>query len=82
MEVFFTIRHYYLCEKKFDTFQADTMQQIRIIKPGASIAASGFKPQWCNACEGPLDVIVARSTTGKDKEGRRVEKMVRNDGEK
>jgi hypothetical protein len=42
IEVFFAIRHYYLRDKKFDTFQAG-IQQIKIIKPGASIAAFGFK---------------------------------------
>jgi hypothetical protein len=41
------------------------MQQIKIIKPGASITASGFKQR--HAREGLLDVIIARSTTGKDK---------------
>jgi hypothetical protein len=65
------IRHYYLRDKKFDTFQAGTIQQIKIVKPGASIAASGFK--WRNAREGPSDVIVAGSTTEKDKEGRSLE---------
>jgi hypothetical protein len=42
VEVYFMIRHFYMCEKKFDTFQAD-IQQIKIVKPGASIATSGFK---------------------------------------
>ncbi|KAJ8597223.1 hypothetical protein M405DRAFT_586448 [Rhizopogon salebrosus TDB-379] len=54
VEMFFSIRHYYLRDKKFDTFQAD-MQQIKIIKPGASIASSGFKRR--NARDGPLDVM-------------------------
>jgi hypothetical protein len=54
VEVFFAIRHCYLRDKKFDTFQAD-MQQIRIIRPGGSITTSGFKRR--NAREGPLDVI-------------------------
>ncbi|KAJ8581728.1 hypothetical protein M405DRAFT_846853 [Rhizopogon salebrosus TDB-379] len=41
--------------------QAD-IQQIKIVKPGASISASGFKR--CNTREGLLDVIIAASTTG------------------
>jgi hypothetical protein len=41
VEVFFAIRHYYLRDKKLDTFQAG-IQRIKIIKPGASIAASGL----------------------------------------
>jgi hypothetical protein len=54
VEMFFSIRHYYLQDKKFDTFQAD-MQQINIIKPGASIASSGFKRRsvrWTVGCRG------------------------------
>ncbi|KAJ8585277.1 hypothetical protein M405DRAFT_911902 [Rhizopogon salebrosus TDB-379] len=42
VDVYFTIRHFYMREKKFDTFQAD-IQQIKIVKPGASIMTSGFK---------------------------------------
>ncbi|KAJ8586566.1 hypothetical protein M405DRAFT_843781 [Rhizopogon salebrosus TDB-379] len=37
VEVYFTIRHFYMREEKFDTFQAD-IQQIKSVKPGASIA--------------------------------------------
>jgi hypothetical protein len=77
-EVFFAIRHYCLRNKMFDIFQAN-MQQIGIVKPGASIAASGFKH---DAREGLLDVIISRSTTGKDKEGGMAEKRVRCDGGK
>jgi hypothetical protein len=79
VEVFFPVKHYYLRDKMFDTFQAD-IQQIKIIKPRASIATSGFKR--CNAREGPLNVIIAGSTTGKDKEGGMVVKRARSDGEK
>jgi hypothetical protein len=43
------------------------IQQIKIVKPGGSIASSGFK--WRNAREGPLDAINSIST-GKYKEGR------------
>jgi hypothetical protein len=64
VEVFFVIRHYYLRDKKFDKFQADSIQQIKIIESGASIAASVLK--WRNAHEGLLDVIIAGTTTGKD----------------
>jgi hypothetical protein len=42
VEVSFVIRHYYLRDKKFITDQAD-IQQIKIVKPGNSIAMSGFK---------------------------------------
>jgi hypothetical protein len=54
VEVYFGMRHYYLRNKKFDTFQAE-MQQIRIVKPESSIAASGFKRR--HARKGQLDVI-------------------------
>jgi hypothetical protein len=37
VEVFFTMRHYYLRDKKFNTFQGE-IQQIKIVKPGGSIA--------------------------------------------
>jgi hypothetical protein len=42
VEAYFTIRHFYMREKKFDIFRAD-IQQIKIVKLGASIATSGFK---------------------------------------
>jgi hypothetical protein len=66
VEAVFAIRHYYLRGKKFDPYQAD-IQQIKVIEPGASIAASGFK--WRNAREGPSGVMIGASTVGKDKEG-------------
>ncbi|KAJ8594194.1 hypothetical protein M405DRAFT_838688 [Rhizopogon salebrosus TDB-379] len=47
VEVFFAIKHYYMRDKKFDTFQAD-IQQIQIVK-----LVSWFKRP--NAREGPLD---------------------------
>jgi hypothetical protein len=78
VEVYFTIRHFYMREKKFDTFQAD-IQQIKIVKPGASIATLGFKRG--NARDGPLE-IVNTAGTGKDKEERRSDKRARADGEK
>jgi hypothetical protein len=53
--VFFAVKHYYLRDKKLDAFQVD-IQQVNIIKPGASIAASGFKRR--NAHDRPLDVMV------------------------
>jgi hypothetical protein len=71
VEVYFTIRHFYMREKKFDTFQAD-IQQIKIVKPGASITTSGFKPR--NARDGPLEIIKTAGTIGKDKEERRSDK--------
>ncbi|KAJ8594899.1 hypothetical protein M405DRAFT_808250 [Rhizopogon salebrosus TDB-379] len=58
------MRHYYLRDKKFDTFQAE-IQQIRIVKPGSSIATSGFERR--NAREGSLDVIKVGLTNGGDK---------------
>jgi hypothetical protein len=70
VEVYFTIRHFYMCKKKFDTFQAD-IQQIEIVKPGASITTSRFKQ--CNAQDGPLEIVKMAGTTGNDKEGRRSE---------
>jgi hypothetical protein len=79
VEVFFTMRHYYLRDKKFDTFQAE-IQQIKIIKPGGSISTSGIKRR--NAREGPWDVMKISSTTGKDKEEGRTEKRVRSEGAK
>jgi hypothetical protein len=71
VEAVFVIRYYYLRGKKFDTFQAD-IQQIKIIEPGTSIAASGFKRR--NAREGPSGVMIGASTVGKDKEGGRAVK--------
>ncbi|KAJ8580132.1 hypothetical protein M405DRAFT_891514 [Rhizopogon salebrosus TDB-379] len=68
VEAVFAIRHYYLRGKKFDPYQAD-IQQIKVIEPGASIAASGFKRR--NAREGPSGVMIGASTVGKDKEGGR-----------
>ncbi|KAJ8579718.1 hypothetical protein M405DRAFT_939048 [Rhizopogon salebrosus TDB-379] len=79
VEVYFTIRHFYMREKKFDTFQAD-IQQIKIVKPGASITTSGFKPR--NARDGPLEIIKTAGTIGKDKEERRSNKRARTDGDK
>jgi hypothetical protein len=79
VEVFFTMRHYYLRDKKFDTFQGE-IQQIKIIKPGGSIATSGIKRR--SAREGPWDVMKISSTTGKDKEEGRAEKRTRLDGAK
>jgi hypothetical protein len=55
VEVSFAIRHYCLRDKMFDIFQVN-MQQIRIIKLGASIAASGFKRR--NAREGLLSSLL------------------------
>jgi hypothetical protein len=80
VEMFFSIRHYYLRDKKFDTFQAD-MQQINIIKPGASIASSGFKRR--NARDGPLDVVAMGGVSkGEDKECEKAAKKVRSGREK
>jgi hypothetical protein len=56
VKMFFVIRHYYLRHTKFDTFQAD-IQQIKFFKPGASIAAPGFKRR--NTREDLLEVIIA-----------------------
>jgi hypothetical protein len=79
VEVYFGMRHYYLRDKKFDTFQAE-IQQIKIAKPGSSIATSGFKRR--NAREGPLDVIKVGLTNGGDQEVVRAEKRQRSDKEK
>jgi hypothetical protein len=73
VEVFFAVRHYYLCDKKFNTFQAD-IQQIKIVKPGGAITSSGFKRH--NAREGLLDVIDSTST-GKDEEEGKAKKRAR-----
>ena len=73
------MRHYYLHNKKFDTFQGE-IHQIKIVKLGGSIATSGIKRR--NAREGPWDVIKISSTTGKDKEEGRDEKRMRSDGAK
>jgi hypothetical protein len=68
VEVYFGMRHYYLHDKKCDTFQAE-IQQIRIVKPGSLIATSGFKRR--DACEGPLDVMCnVGLTNGGDKDVR------------
>jgi hypothetical protein len=75
VEVYFGVRHYYLRDKKFDTFQAEI--QIRIVKPGSSIATSGFERR--NAREGPLDVIKVGLTNGGDTEDVRSKKRQRSD---
>ena len=79
VEVFFTMGHYYLRDKKFGTFQGE-IQQIKIVKLGGSIATSGIKQR--NARKGAWDVIKISSTTGKDKEEGRDEKRTRSDGAK
>jgi len=79
VEVFFTMRHYYLRDKKFDTFQGE-IQQIRVAKLGGSIATSGIKQR--HAREGPWDVMKISFTTGKDKEEGRDEKRMRSNGAK
>jgi hypothetical protein len=48
VQVFFVIRHCYLRDKKIDTFRTD-IQQIKILKPGSSIACSGFKRRSARA---------------------------------
>jgi hypothetical protein len=53
---------------------------FKIVKPGASITTSGFKPR--NARDGPLEIIITAGTTGKDKEERRSDKRARTDGDK
>ncbi|KAJ8579239.1 hypothetical protein M405DRAFT_870530 [Rhizopogon salebrosus TDB-379] len=55
-------------------------QQIKIFKPGTSIAASSFKRR--NTHEDLLEVIIAVYMTGKYKEGGRAEKRIRFDWEK
>ena len=60
VEVFFVIRHYYLRDKKFDTFGAD-IQRIKILKPGSAVARSGFK--WRKAREGPFDIVGVASSS-------------------
>jgi hypothetical protein len=51
------------------------IRQIEIIKPGASIATSGFKRR--NARDGLLEIVKTAGTTGKDKEERRSNKRAR-----
>ncbi|OAX33481.1 hypothetical protein K503DRAFT_775554, partial [Rhizopogon vinicolor AM-OR11-026] len=70
VQVFFVIHHYYLRDKKFDTFHAD-IQQVKILKPGSSIACSGFKRR--NACEGPFDIVKPASSHAKNDEAGRAE---------
>jgi len=60
VEVFFTMRHYYLHDKKFNPFQGE-IQQIKTVKPGGSISTSRIKRR--NAREGPWDVIIISSTS-------------------
>jgi len=79
VEVFFTIRHYYLRDKKFDTFQGE-IQQVKMVKPGGSIATPGIKQR--SACEGPWEAMKISSTSGKDKDDGRAEKRMRSDGAK
>jgi hypothetical protein len=79
VEVYFTIRHFYVCKKKFDAFQAD-IQQIEIVKLGASIATSGFKRR--NTRDGPLEIVKMAGMTGNDKEERKSDKRARTDGDK
>jgi hypothetical protein len=71
IEVYFGIRHYYLCNKKFNMFYVE-IQQIKIMKPGCSIMTSGFKR--CNACKRLLDVSKIVITNGGCEEDMRVEK--------
>jgi hypothetical protein len=79
VEVYFMIRHFYVREKKFDAFQAD-IQQIEIMKLGASIVTSGFKRR--NARDGPLEIVKMAGMTGNDKEERKSDKRARTDGDK
>jgi hypothetical protein len=60
VQVFFMIRHYYLRNKKFDTFGAD-IQQIKLLKPGTSIARSGYKRR--NARDGPFEIMNTASSS-------------------
>ncbi|OAX31895.1 hypothetical protein K503DRAFT_860572 [Rhizopogon vinicolor AM-OR11-026] len=69
-QVFFVICHYYLRDKKFDTFCAG-IQQIKILKPGSSITCSGFNRR--NACEGPFDIVKPASSYAKNDEAGRAE---------
>jgi len=71
VQVFFTIRHYYLREKKFDSFSADILQ-IKILKPRLSMTHSGFKRR--NAREGPFDIVGTASSSAKSDEPGRNEK--------
>ncbi|OAX39823.1 hypothetical protein K503DRAFT_769139 [Rhizopogon vinicolor AM-OR11-026] len=66
VEVFFVVRHYYLRDKKLDTFCAD-IQQVQILKPGTSNVCSGFKRR--NAREGPFDIVKAASSSAHAKGG-------------
>ena len=66
VEVFFVVRHYYLRDKKFDTFGAD-IQQIKILKPGLSVGRSGFKRR--NARDGPFEVVRTATSSAQAKGG-------------
>ncbi|OAX32575.1 hypothetical protein K503DRAFT_776532 [Rhizopogon vinicolor AM-OR11-026] len=72
VQVFFMIRHYCLRDKKFDTFRAD-IRQIKILKPGSSIACSGFNRR--NVHEGPFDIVKPASSHAKNNEAGRAEKI-------
>ncbi|KAJ8590787.1 hypothetical protein M405DRAFT_880862 [Rhizopogon salebrosus TDB-379] len=65
---------------EFDSMKFDFMACPRIVKPGSSIATSGFERR--NAREGPLDVIKVAVTNGGDKEDVRAEKRQRSDKKK
>ena len=71
VEVFFTMRHYHLRDKKFDTFQGE-IQQIKIVKPGGSIATSRSNDAMLARVRGMS--LKISSTTGKDTEEGRAEK--------
>ncbi|OJA20361.1 hypothetical protein AZE42_07312 [Rhizopogon vesiculosus] len=55
-----SVRHYYLRNKNFDTFDTD-IQQIKILKPGSSVGRSGFKRR--NVREGPFEVVGMASSS-------------------
>ncbi|OAX32670.1 hypothetical protein K503DRAFT_776434 [Rhizopogon vinicolor AM-OR11-026] len=60
VQVFFVMRHYYLRNKKFDTFGAD-IQQIKLLKPGTSIAHSVYKRR--NAHDGLFEIMNTASSS-------------------
>jgi hypothetical protein len=61
--VYFAIRHFYMGDKKFDTFRAD-IQQIKIVKLGGSITIF-----WIQVMQRAGGSAGHRESRGHDREG-------------
>jgi len=75
VEVFFTMRHYHLRDKKFDTFQGDQDSQTGRFD-------CDFQIKRCNAREGPWDVIKNLIDNWEGYRGREGRERMRSDGAK